>query len=287
MLVPCAPARGYAILAPMPLQPINPNAPAPVPARRAVPLRSATVALLFLLLALPSPVSAQAEAATEAVKQRYRDCMQLARTDPLEGQALADAWIAEGGGGPAEHCRGVVDATLGRYEEAAGRFAELADSIPESDQRARLLGQSGQAWMLAGNLDKAYEQQTRAVTLRPEDPDLLVDRSLILASQERYWEAVDDLNRVLDLRPDHPEALIFRAASYRLLGVVELAGEDIARALTLVPDHPEALLERGLLAADAGDGAASRRDLERVVELAPDSPAAEVARNRLAALGAS
>jgi regulator of sirC expression with transglutaminase-like and TPR domain len=255
--------------------------------RLLAPLTLLSLALLILLSALPAPLAAQGEPATEAIKRRYRDCMQLARTDPLEGETLADAWIAEGGGGPAEHCRGVVDATLGRYEQAAARFAALADSIPESEQRARLLGQSGQAWMLAGNLDKAYEQQTRAVTLRPDDPDLLVDRSLILASLERYWDAIDDLNRVLDLRPDSPEALIFRAASYRLLGVAELAGEDIARALALVPDHPEALLERGLLAADSGDPAAARRDLERVVELAPASPAAEVARNRLAALSAS
>lgn len=249
------------------------------------PLRLPAAVTLCLLLAAPVPLAAQVgDGADEAARRRYRDCMQLARTDPIEGEKLADAWIAEGGGGPAEHCRGVVDATLGRYQQAAERFAALADSIPESEQRARLLGQSGQAWMLAGDLDRAYEQQTRAVTLRPEDPDLLVDRSLILASQERYWDAVDDLNRVLDLRPQSPEALIFRAASYRLLGVVELARDDIERALALVPDHPEALLERGLLASDAGDPAAARRDLERVVELAPDSPAAEVARRRLTAL---
>ncbi|MEX2628291.1 MAG: tetratricopeptide repeat protein [Tistlia sp.] len=253
-----------------------------------IPFPRLLPALLLLLLLVPvPPLAAQGEAgASEETKRRYRDCMHLARTDPIEGEKAAEAWIAEGGGGPAEHCRGVVDATLGRYEQAAERFAALADSIPESEQRARLLGQSGQAWMLAGDLDTAYEQQTRAVTLRPDDPDLLVDRSLILASQERYWEAVDDLNRVLDLRPQSPEALIFRAASYRLLGVLELAGDDIERALVLVPDHPEALLERGLLAAELGDPEAARRDLEKVVELAPDSPAAEVARRRLAALPA-
>lgn len=243
--------------------------------------------ILALVLPLQPAAPAAAQDVPEAAKHRYRDCMQLARTDPLAGELEAEAWIKEGGGGPAEHCRGVVDATLGRYREAARRFESLAEDLPDSDQRAQLLGQAGQAMMLDGSLDKAYELQSRAVTLRPDDADLLVDRSLVLASMERYWEAVDDLNRVIELRPDSPEALIFRGASYRLLGVPELAGEDIERALRLVPDHPEALLERGLLASDQGDAAAARRDLGRVIELAPDSPAAEVARRRLSALPAS
>ncbi|SNR28556.1 Tetratricopeptide repeat-containing protein [Tistlia consotensis] len=243
--------------------------------------------LLALLTAALLPFAAGAQTVPETAKQRYRDCMQLARSDPLNGQKEADAWIKEGGGGPAEHCRAVVDATLGRYESAAGRFEKLADSMKDSEQRARVLGQAGQAWMLAGNLDKAYEDQSRAVTLLPNDPDLLVDRSLILASQQRYWDAIDDLNKVLDLRPDSPEALIFRASAYRLLKVPELAKEDITRALTLVPDHPEALLERGLLSADTGDKEGALKDLQKVIELAPDSPAADVARNHLAALSAS
>ncbi len=258
------------------------------PPRRAFDRLLLPTLALFLGLAGAPVAGAQSGAggdqAGEAAKRRYRDCMQLARVDPLAGEKVAEAWIQEGGGGPAEHCRAVVDATLGRYDEATARFEQLAESIPESEQRARLLGQAGQAAMLAGALDRAYELQSRAVQLRPDDPDLLVDRSLILASQERYWEAIDDLNRVIDMRPESPEALIFRAASYRLLGVVELAREDIERALVLVPGHPEALLERGLLAADAGEPAAARQDLERVIELAPESPAADVARRYLSTL---
>lgn len=246
----------------------------------------ARLSLLALLLALLLPLPAAAQQAPEAAKRRYRDCMHLARTDPLAAEREADAWIEEGGGGPAEHCRGVVDATLGRYGEAARRFESLANDLPESDQRAQLLGQAGQSAMLAGDFEKAYALQSRAVTLRPEDPDLLVDRSLVLASMERYWEAIDDLNSVLELRPENPEALVFRAATYRLLDVPELAAEDLERALRVAPDHPEALLERALLAGDRGDAAGARRDLERILEVAPDSPAAEAARGRLASLQA-
>lgn len=245
------------------------------------------VALLALALAVSLPSVSRAQAESESAKQRYGDCMQLARTDPLAAQKEADAWIEQGGGGPAEHCRGVVDATLGNYDAAAKRFETLAESIEDTDQRARLLAQAGQAAMLGDSLDQAYELQSRALALKPDDPDLLVDRSLVLASLERYWEAIDDLNRVIDLRPKSPEALIFRASAYRLLGVKELATEDIGRALALVPDHPDALLERGLLKADAGKTAAARKDLETVIELAPESPAAEVARRHLAALPTS
>src|SRR5690606_6074361 len=121
--------------------------------------------LFVLLLSLLPPLPAWALDAPEEAKQRYQDCMRLARTEPLAGQEMADKWIQEGGGGPAEHCRGVADATLGRYGEAMRRFETLAEGLPDSDQRAQLLGQAGQAAMLDGKLDKAYELQSRAVAL--------------------------------------------------------------------------------------------------------------------------
>jgi hypothetical protein len=40
------------------------------------------------------------------------------------------------------------------------------------------------------------------LTLAPFDAELLVDRSVILAAQRRYREALDDLDRVLAIEPD-------------------------------------------------------------------------------------
>lgn len=245
------------------------------------------LALTLLGFAGAAPAQTPAWQGRDLEESRiYSDCMSQARNDPEAALERAFAWRDLGGGDPARHCAAVALIGLERYEDAARRLEMLAQEIsPENlELRPALLAQAAQVWLLADQVARALAAQDAAVELAPGDAELRIERAITLATLDRLWDAVDDLNRALDLAPERVEALVLRASAYRRLEVPELARDDIARALALAPDDPSALLERGMLSRLAGDPAAAREDWLRVIALAEGRPPADAARAALADL---
>ena len=63
----------------------------------------------------------------------------------------------------------------------------------------QLLGQAASAWLKAEKPEEAFRVQSLALKHRPNDIDILIDRSLTLVSAAKYWEAIDDLNQAIEL----------------------------------------------------------------------------------------
>jgi tetratricopeptide (TPR) repeat protein len=216
-------------------------------------------------------------------EREYQDCMVLARAAPAQGFDSALGWAALGGGAAARHCAAVALIGLGRHREAGERLERLAAELRAGNPALSLdvLAQAGQAWILAGETTRAQAVQTAALEIDPGNVELLLDRSITLATAKNYWEALDDLNRALELTPGRPDLLVLRASAYRSLEVLELAREDIALALSRAPNNPDGLLERGMLRRLAGDDAGARDDWLRAIALSEGSPTAEAARANL------
>lgn len=217
----------------------------------------------------------------------YDRCLDLLNTDAAGARAFADAWNATGGGDGATHCLALAHVALG----APATGAELMDQMAGSSRaaaaaRASIHGQASQAWLMSGDAGRAYGSATMALTLTPDDADLLIDRSIASATQERYHDAIDDLTRALDLDPRRPDALVFRGAAWRHLEQLGLAQDDVDRALAQDPDNADALLERGIVRQRNDDRAGARSDWERAVALSPDSPTADLAQQNLVLLEA-
>ena len=248
------------------------------------PARITAAALLAGLLGLasgPGPALAQSLGLDHAAE--YRACMELTQTVPDDAFESALAWADQGGGDAAEHCAAVALISLGHYEQAGQRLEQLAANL-KSDYlhlRGEILAQAGQAWLLAGQLDRAHAAQSAALELEPDSVDLLLDRSVTLGAAANYWEAIDDLNRAAELAPQRADILVYRASAYRFVDALDLAREDVEQALVLAPDHPEALLERGNLNRLTGDDAAARADWVRVTVLAEGTPTADAAQANL------
>ena len=213
----------------------------------------------------------------------YAACMALVETDAEEAFETALAWEAMGGGNAARHCAAVALIGLGHFREAADRLEALAEALGRSrpDLRAGALAQAGQAWLLAGETERAYAAQTTALSLEPDNLELLIDRSITLAKATNYRAAVDDLNRAARMAPERPDILVLRASAQRYLDFPATALADVERALSLDPDHAEGLLERGNLRRLMGDPDGARADWLRVLALAADSRAGEAARANL------
>ena len=133
-----------------------------------------------------------------------------------------------------------------------------ANSHAPAVARATVYGQADQAWLMAGDPGRALGAATLALSLSPDDPDLLIDRSVASATLGHYDDAVDDLSHALELDSRRPDALVLRAAAWRHEGHLDLAQDDVDRALTQDPENPEAYLERGILRQRRGTGKARK-----------------------------
>ena len=213
----------------------------------------------------------------------YEECLGKLRDDAQGALGFAKAWEARGGGDGARHCSALALLGLGEAERAAGRLEALGGrSLAGAAARAAVLGQAGQAWMVAGQPVRALGAFTLALALAPEDVELLVDRAIAAGTMGRFAEALADADRALAIDGQRAEALVFRAAALRQLDRRQEALRDIARALEIEPGSPEALLERGILRQLQGDAAGARADWESVVANSPDSGAADLAQQNLA-----
>ncbi len=218
--------------------------------------------------------------------QQYDQCLALAHSNPQRAYEQAQTWRNLGGGFAADHCAAVALIGQKKYAEAATRLEGLAGAMMQADPglRGGALEQAGSAWLLAGKPTEAKLDFDAALSFKPNDPEILIDRAEALALNRKFFEAIDDLNHVLDIAPNRADALIYRASAYRQLDSLDLALDDVERALTLQPDAVAGLLERGNIRRLKGDFAGAKADWERVEELAPDSPEAQAAKGNLTRL---
>ena len=234
---------------------------------------------LILILLLILPLTAQAD---ESASSEYRHCLHQAKTVPDDGYEESLAWSMMGGGEPARHCMALARIGQKQYDDGAKRLEVLAqESHQSSAMRAEMLSQAAQAWILAGNFDRADADQRTALMLAPDQVDILVDNAVTLGEVHHYKEAAEILTRVLTTHPDRIDAMILRASARRFLDDRQGALNDIEHALLLDPADPDALLERGILRRLNGDDKGARADWIHVLSVAPTSPAADSARRNL------
>jgi tetratricopeptide (TPR) repeat protein len=274
---PPPPAELRPLAAPAPA----PAPPAPAPAPIVLPPPQTTTAA-------PAP----AATTPEEREARHRACLTLAGTDAALALRQAESALAANPrpSDPraldwAEHCAAAALLAMGELERAADMLERqgMAAGRPAAE-RASLLAQAGQVWLMAGDAERAFAAATLGLVITPDDVELLTDRAVAAASLGRNFEAIDDLNKVIDLDPARAEAFVYRAGAWRQAGRAELAADDIARALAIDPGNAEAYLERGLLRAAAGRPAEARADWLRAAERAPGSPTEELARRQIEAL---
>ena len=273
------------------LQPAEPADSAAAPAIAAAPIPGPPqpAAVLPAVPATPgaaeSPGGAEETAGVRIDDPRHLACLAQASGDARAALRAAEQLERRGAMDAGEHCAAAAYLALGEPGEAARRLERLGSGAEAPSQlRAAWLAQAGQAWMMAGDAQRAFGAATLALVLVPDDIDLLIDRAIAVASLGRPFEAIDDLNRVIDLDPARAEAFVFRASAWRQAGRRELAADDVARALALDPGNPEAFLERGMLRSAARDFANARGDFQRAAELAPGTPTEELARAQIEAI---
>ena len=263
-------------------------------------MRPILTIFLLLLLAQSLPARADQQGAgqrqsgadtsivpNEAQQERkYQDCMSQAQSVPKQALKQAMAWEKDGGGDAARHCVAASYMGLKQFDDAAMELERIAETMPQvkAPIMAQLFGQAAQAWLRMGKTDRALADVNQGLKVAKNNVDLLVFRATIYGNEDKYFDALDDLNAAYDLTSDRGMILVMRATAYRKLQQPDLAKDNIDLALKADPNDPDALLERGTQRAQAGDKDGARADWMKVIEIAPDSPPADDARSDLADL---
>ncbi len=260
---------------------------------------SLTAAALLALVAQSAGAEA-ADGARALDARDYRNCVDLSARAPQAAHEVASEWLVAGGGIPAQHCAALSLAGLGRFDEAALALEAAAEELRIAEMNGvytgffrrgeglvgELLGQAGNAWLLAGDAMQAYTSFSQGLTeVAPGSPPALaltIDRARASGVAGDYATALEDLDTAVDWAADEApiqakeraEIFVLRASAYRNLERIEEAMADLERAFALVPDGREALLERGNLRLMTDDLAGAEADWRRLVELYPASPAA-------------
>ncbi|MBV8817750.1 MAG: tetratricopeptide repeat protein, partial [Acidobacteriaceae bacterium] len=108
-----------------------------------------------------------------------------------------------------------------------------------------------------------------ALTLTPNDADLLLSRAGVYSHVGRHREALQDRDAAVKLRPTFAAAYIARGGSYHELGMHDRGLADRTEAIRLDPNLPEAWFARGSAYYLLGDFGRSAEDLREAVRLRP------------------
>ncbi len=243
------------------------------------------LALAVAIAFLPATVLAQDDLPFTAGSE-YSDCVAAIAKGPKEAYAKALIWRDRGGALGAEHCATLALIDLDQPAEAAVRLEAIARKYEKGSpvNRATILDQAGNAWLLAKSAGKAEAAFSEALKLSPRDPVLWADRAQARAMQKNWPGAESDLNAAIAFERKDPSVYVLRASARSALGRRVEARGDIDAALAINPDFPDALVERGVMKRDAGDRNGARADWIRILAKAPKSSAAESARALIEAL---
>jgi regulator of sirC expression with transglutaminase-like and TPR domain len=238
---------------------------------------------VFVVLGVFVPAIAVAQIGLFSGPNAYQNCVAAIDVNPADAFERAIEWRSKGGGVEADHCAAQALIALDEPGEAASRLDLLARRSDAGTlmDRAALLGEAGNAWLLAAQPANAEVAFSAALKLSPRDPELWTDRARARAAQMNWTDAEQDLSNALTFDATKPEVFVLRATARNAQGNKVGYKFDVDAALALDPTYPEALVERGIMKLEAGDIPGARADWIQVLVRAPEGPAADVVRSRI------
>jgi hypothetical protein len=149
--------------------------------------------------------------------------------------------------------------TAGRLDEARLIATTLAAAQPDNFLAHHLLGAIA---VRAGKPEDAIDHETRALALRPNDPEALSNRGIALRALGRINEALADYERALAARPGFAPALSLKGVALAALNRHEEAIASYSSALAVSPGYAPAHFNRSFSELALGDFESGLADFE-------------------------
>ncbi|MFO0845667.1 MAG: tetratricopeptide repeat protein [Gemmataceae bacterium] len=140
---------------------------------------------------------------------------------------------------------------------------------PTAQEQVRLLSDDGVHLYRSGSYAEAGDQFRAALTLRPEDPDLLYNLARCNEKLGRPADADQLYERVIHHRPDHAEARHALVSRRVEAGQRDVAGRMVQGWLKASPNLAGPYVEDGWLRARDGDLDSARARFLQALEIEP------------------
>lgn len=129
--------------------------------------------------------------------------------------------------------RALIWKTMGEYDKAVADFSVSIKLVPKNP---KYYANRGDGWRLSGNLERALQDQDRAIELYAGGPGVslgLTLRGETLRYMGEYERALSDFNQALRFEPDYAPAFTGRGMTFERSGDLERAKSDFRAALAL------------------------------------------------------
>ncbi len=214
----------------------------------------------------------------------YSYCVSVVKEDPDQGYEVAQEWISQGGGIPAQHCSVLALEALELYDASLEGLQKIVQNLPAEDAawREHVLNHMVKIQMIAGYQEAAIGTLSAIIDLNPDDGEVYIDRAALLIRFEQYQQALNDLDHVIEMLPFRAFSYVMRSKVHRMLGSVNKARVDALYAIRIDQDLLEAWYELAETEQKAGHLDLARQYWRNIMEKSPESPIAQDAEQRIA-----
>ena len=132
--------------------------------------------------------------------------------------------------------RALILKRMGEYEKSAADFGVAIKLAPKN---AKYYANRGDAWRRTGNLERALQDQDRAIELYAGGPGIALGLTLrgeTLRYMGEYDRALSDFNQAVRIEPDYAPALTGRGLTFERTGDLERAKSEFRTALSISED---------------------------------------------------
>lgn len=145
---------------------------------------------------------------------------------------------------------------------------ELEDKLsPSSVQELYSIGRQLES---QGNLDQAINYYTNALSIEPENIQILNSRGYARSLIEDYQGAINDFNIALNIVPTDHIVLMNRGSTYCDLNNYNEALKDYNKIIEILPDYKDAYINRSIVKRTLEDYQGAIFDLNKILESDPN-----------------
>jgi len=155
----------------------------------------------------------------------------------------------------------------GRLEEAKNIYEKILDIDTNHFDALHFLGI---VYAISNNLEAAVREMSKAITINPIDPNVLVNRANVYMSMGHFDKALLDISKSLDLAPQNPSAYFLQGNSQKALNKTEDAITSYKKAINLNQNFAEAYVNLGNAYKDIGQLDLALKAYDLSLEIRPD-----------------
>jgi ubiquinone/menaquinone biosynthesis C-methylase UbiE len=139
---------------------------------------------------------------------------------------------------PEEELQSLINLySQGQYQQLHKQTLQLLKKFSNSFNLYNILGTADRA---LGDLDKAIEAYTKALSIKPDYVEAYYNMGNALQDQLKPEEAIEAYTKALSIKPDFAEAYNNMGNALKEQGKLEKATESYTKALSIKPDYPDA-----------------------------------------------